>query len=223
MKNKFFVAMLVLAATGLTAKQSAPVISGDYLEVRSCDVYTGPCFANSEYGLAGKEGILVWSIREGSWKGVSLNGLSVIAVVRADGTLTDLRYEPRQGKAVLIVDEYATASQKEALKDFALSMTGKLITEVADVKPARMEVAMRTCTKAGCASVKAGNLVEVTTRCLGSHDHICGNESAYYPPLTEVIGAYPAYTEHAAFKGQGLNETWEATGGRSAFLATFAK
>src|ERR1041384_3990131 len=134
MKNKLFVAVLALAATALTAKQPAPLISGDYLEVRSCDVYTGPCFANSEYGLAGKEGILVWSVREGAWKGVSLNGLSVIAVVRADGTLTDVRYEPRHGKAVLLVDESATASQRDALKDFARCMAGDLITEVADVK-----------------------------------------------------------------------------------------
>ena len=223
MKNKFLAAILVLAATVLTAKQPAPVISGDYLEVRSCDVYTGPCFANSEYGLSGKEGILVWSVREGSWKGVALNGLSVIAVVRTDGTLTDVRYEPRSGKAVLVVDEYATSRQKEALKDLALTMAGPLIKEVADVKAARMEVAMRTCAKAGCASVKAGKLVEVATRCLGSHDHICGNEQAYYPPLTEVTGAYPAYTELAAFKGQGLNSTWEATGQRSAFLASFSK
>ena len=50
----------------------AGTITGDYLEVRSCDVYTGPCFANSEMGLTGKEGILLWSVREGAWKGTEL-------------------------------------------------------------------------------------------------------------------------------------------------------
>src|SRR6185436_11614336 len=95
------VALLTLAAASSFAGGATPAISGDYLEVRSCDVYTGPCFANSEMGLTGKEGIMVWSVRDGNWKGTSLEGLSVIAVVRTDGTLGDLHYQPRSGKAVL--------------------------------------------------------------------------------------------------------------------------
>ncbi|MBW8885005.1 MAG: hypothetical protein JF612_09580, partial [Planctomycetia bacterium] len=69
----------------------------------------------------------------------------------------------------------------------------------------------------------AGNLINITTRCFGDKDHVCGNESTYYPPLTEVNGAYPAFTELATFKGTGLNVTFEATGTRSAFLASFSR
>src|SRR2546425_682508 len=192
MKMKLSLTILALAAlTAFASTQSAPTISGDYLEVRSCDVYTGPCFANAEMNLSGKEGILVWSVREGSWKGTSLGGLSVIAVVCTDGTLGDMRYQPRAGKAVLIIDEKADAQQREALSDLARSM--------------------------------AGNLVEVNTRCLGGHDHLCSNEETYYPPLTSVEHAMPAFTERASFKGSGLNLTWEATGQRSAFLASFSR
>src|SRR5213595_4081333 len=101
MKMKLSLIILSLAAlTAIASTQTAPTISGDYLEVRSCDVYTGPCFANAEMGLTGKEGMLIWSVREGSWNGVMLDGLNVIAIVRADGTLGDLRYQPRSGKAV---------------------------------------------------------------------------------------------------------------------------
>ena len=224
MKMKLSLAILALAAlTGFASTQSAPTISGDYLEVRSCDVYTGSCFANAEMNLTGKEGILVWSVREGRWKGTSLDGLSVIAVVRTDGTLGNLRYQPRTGKAVLIIDEKADTKQREALTDFARSMAGKLLEQVVDVRTAPIEASVGTCTKAGCASVKAGNLVEVNTRCLGGHDHLCGNEETYYPPLTSVEHAMPAFTERASFKGSGLNLTWEATGQRSAFLASFSR
>ena len=45
-------------------------VSGQYLEVRSCDVYTGPCFANAEVGAAGRDAILAWQIDEGSHNGV---------------------------------------------------------------------------------------------------------------------------------------------------------
>ena len=224
MKPKLNIAILTLAAlTTIAGSQSEPAISGDYLEVRSCDVYTGPCFANSEMNLTGKEGILVWSVRQGSWKGTSLNGLSVIAVVRTDGTLGDLRYQPRSGKAVLIVDDRAAADQREALTDLARSMAGKLIAQLVDIRTAPIEARLGACIKAGCASVKAGNLVEVNTRCLGGNDHLCGNEETFYPPLTSVEHATPAFTELAAFKGSGLNLTWEATGQRSAFLASFSR
>ena len=224
MKMKLSIAVVMLAAaTAFAGKQSTPTISGDYLEVRSCDVYTGPCFANAEMGLTGKEGMLVWSIREGSWNGVKLDGLNVIAIVRADGTLGDLRYQPRSGKAVLVVDTLATPKQRQALVELARSLAGGLINEVAEVKTAPMEVAIGTCGNKGCASVKAGNLVQITTRCLGSKDHLCGNEETFYPPLTEVTGAYPVFTELASFDGRGLDLTWALVEKRNAFLGHFAR
>jgi hypothetical protein len=224
MKTKLSLTILSLAVlTAVASTQFTPTISGDYLEVRSCDVYTGPCFANAEMNLSGKEGILVWSVREGSWNGTSLNGLNVIAVVCTDGTLGDLSYQPRTGRAVLIIDEKADAQQREALSNLARSKAGRLIKEVVAVRIDPIEASVGTCAKAGCASVKAGNLVEVNTRCLGGQDHLCGNEENYYPPLTNVEHAMPAFTERASFKGSGLNRTWEATGQRNAFLATFSR
>jgi hypothetical protein len=224
MKMKLSVVMLMLAATPVFAtKPNVPAISGDYLEVRSCDVYTGPCFANAEMGLSGKEGMLVWSVREGAWNGVKLDGLNVIAVVRTDGTLGDLHYQPRSGKAVLVVDAAATQKQRDALVDFARAMAGGLIREVAEVKTAPMQVALGTCDGRGCASVKAGDLVQITTRCLGSKDHLCGNEETFYPPLTKVTDAYPVFTELASFEGRGLNLTWAMVEKRNAFLGHFAR
>jgi hypothetical protein len=225
MKMKLSIAVLALAAaTASASTQPAPTtIAGDYLEVRSCDVYTGPCFANAEMGLSGKEGMLVWAVRKGTWNGVKLDGLNVIAVVRTDGTLGDLRYQPRHGKAVLIVDRTATPKQRDALTDFARAMAGGLISEVAEVKTAPMEVAIGTCGKKGCASVKAGKLVEITTRCLGGKDHLCGNEETFYPPLTDVKDAAPAFAELASFEGSGLDLTWAMVEKRNAFIASFTR
>lgn len=222
--NRTLLAIATLTAGMIYSAQAverAP-IRGAYLEVRTCDVYTGACFANGEMNLAGKEGILVWSIDRGSWDGVALNGLNVIAVVRTEETLGNLRYQPRDGKAVLIVDERADQRQKVALVKFARAMAGNLAREVVEVKSSPINADVGTCTKSGCAQVKAGELVEVSTRCLGSTDHICGHESAFYPPLTSVEAASPAYTELAAFKGDKLGLTWEATGQRSAFLGQFS-
>jgi hypothetical protein len=209
-------------ASAFAAGTQVPSITGDYLEVRSCDVYTGPCFANAEMNLAGKEGMLLWKIREGSWKGATLDGLSVMAMIHTDATLGDVRNQPRSGNAVLIVDSKATAKQKEALQDLARTMSGKLISKVASVETAPIEARMRTCSKLGCASVKAGNLVEISTSCLSSKHDVCGNEETFYPPLVNVDDAYPVFTDVASFNGRGLDVTWQISGTRSAFLASFA-
>jgi len=224
MKTKLTVALAALVTTlALPAKQPAPAISGDYLEVRSCDIYTGACVANSEMGLTGKEGMLVWRVKHGAWKGAALDGLSVVAVVQTDATLGDVSLNPGAGRAVLIVDSRASRSQQEALADFARAQAGKLIKDVAAVKTAAMEVKMGQCKSGSCATVKAGDLVEISTRCLDGNDHLCGNEENYYPPLTKVSGAFSAYTELAAFRGRDLNATWELAGRRSAYLGTFAQ
>jgi hypothetical protein len=215
--------LLILTATALLAfvspKMSA--ITGDYLEVRSCDVYTGPCFANAEMGLTGKEGMLVWSIKQGDWNGVSLSGLKVIAVVATDATLGDLRYQPQSGRAVIIVDETASHVQQDALLDFAKSMAGDLIAEVTEVKQSMIESTLGICKESGCATIKAGELIDITTRCIGDKDHLCGNERTFYPPLTQVKNAHPAVTQIASYRGTGLNRTWQMTDYRSAFLAQF--
>jgi hypothetical protein len=222
MKIPMSISMLALAAVAAFAGNTTPTISGDYLEVRSCDVYTGSCFANSEMNLAGKEGMMLWSVREGAWKGTKLDGLRVLAVVKTDGTLGDLKYQPQSGNAVLIVDAKADATQRAALADFARAMAGKLIAKVVDVKAVPIEATIAACARQGCASVKAGTLVEISTSCLGGKHDICGNEETFYPPLTKVDGAYPVLTDVATFTGKGLDCTWQIAGKRSAFLATFS-
>jgi hypothetical protein len=222
MKTITSILSITLAATTLWAAKQ-PGISGDYLEVRSCDVYTGPCVANAEMGVSGKEGMLVWSVRQGAWQGTALDGLSVIAVVQAEDTLGDLSYQTRHGKAVLLVDDRATSAQREALVDFARTMACRLIKEVVAVKAAPIDVTMRQCDSGSCATVKAGRVLEISTRCLAGKDHLCGNEENYYPPLTEVKDAFSAYTELAAFRGADLNSTWQLSGKRSAYLAAFVR
>lgn len=221
MKIKQSIIMACVAAALCLTTYSLEAISGDYLEVRSCDVYTGPCFSNAEMGLVGKEGILVWDIREGSWNGVALDGLSVIAVVLTDQTMGDVQFRPRKGRSVMIVDSKANKLQRDALIQFAASRAGDLVSEIVSVQTSSIEAQIGACTKSGCSAVKADGLVEVMTRCVGKHDHICGNEELYYPPLTEVKDAKAAYTEWASYKGNDLNVTWGLTEQRGSYLASF--
>ena len=129
--RKLFIAMGVgLFLTSLAVVPASAELKGDYIESRSADVYTGPCFANGQVGLVGDQAILAWRVKEGSWKGTDLNGLSIVAVVKASATLGDPYHNPYPAKSVLILDERATFRQRVALEEFARSMAGRLLSNV---------------------------------------------------------------------------------------------
>lgn len=197
-------------------------VSGDYIEVRSADVYTGPCFANSQVDLEGRQAILAWHVRNGNWQGVDLSGLSVLAVVDANATLGDPYHNPYPAKSILIVDDHATAAQRNALESMARAEAGKLVGHVIGVESAPIRVAVGEGENHGTVSLEAGRLVSIRTRSLCSGDHICGNEEVYYPPLVSTSHAMPAFTLEDAFHGTGLGMKWTRFDTRSAYVGSFA-
>jgi len=195
-------------------------ITGDYLESRSADVYTGQCFANGEVGLTGDQAILAWHIRSGSWDGVKLDGFSVVAAVKANATLGDPYADPYPAKSVLIVDNRADARERAALAAFARHMGGKLLANVVNVinAPIDIQVAQE---HHGSALLRAGDFVTLQTRSINENDHLCGNESTFYPPLTQVGHAMAAVAMTDSYSGKGLGTTWTLHDKRSAFVGSF--
>ncbi len=128
--RKLFCFVLLLAtaafATNPDKPQAQSKITGDYLETRSADVYTGQCFANGEMGTAGDQAILAWHVQQGSWLGQNLAGLSVVVAVKASATLGDPYANPYPVRSVVIVDQRASAEQRAALVEFARHMAGPL-------------------------------------------------------------------------------------------------
>ena len=224
MRRFMFLAALMLSVLTLSATGQAQQISGDYIETRSADVWTGSCVANGEVNLAGDQAILAWQVKKGNWNGVSLEGLSVVGVVKAAATLGDRYNNPYPAKAVLIVDDKATAEQQKALVGFAQGMAGDLFKNVVlvEVAPIKMEVSHEG-GHYGKTFLRAGNLASIETRSLNGHDHLCGNEEVYYQPLTPMMHAMPAVAELDEYKGPSLGVSWTTHGKRSAFVGSFAR
>ncbi|QQS46448.1 MAG: DUF1326 domain-containing protein [Acidobacteriota bacterium] len=214
--------VIVVAAMAVAAQ--AQQIHGEYIESRNADVYTGHCFAMSEVNLVGDQAILAWRVSKGEWNGVNLEGLSVVAVAKASGTLGNPYDNPLPARAVLIVDERATPAQREALKAFAREMAGDLLDDVVrtEAAPISMEVGYDG-EHPSSGRVEAGTLAQIITRSLTSKDHICGNEQTYYPPLASTNHSMPAVAVVDQFKGKGLNVEWTNREKRSAFVGHFAK
>ena len=171
-----------LAALLVATAIHADTLTGRYVEARNTDVYTGPCFANSDMNLTGKNAVVGWKIDKGTYDGVALDGLGIVAAVSATDTL-GLKQTGR-GKAVLIVDSRSTSEQQDALVGFAQEQLGGCHgVKIVGVQRAAVELNLIACPEGGCAVLKAGDAV-VKTRCIDHKiDKACGNEEAFYPPL----------------------------------------
>src|SRR5437667_4412572 len=108
-------------------------VIGDYIEARTADVYTGPCFANSEGGLVGELAVFGWKIDQGSWQGVSLAGLSVVGAVKASATLGDVYHTAYPVKSILIIDEKASLEQRAALPSSTTKIGDDLLQHIVSV------------------------------------------------------------------------------------------
>ncbi|HYG97706.1 MAG TPA: DUF1326 domain-containing protein [Terriglobales bacterium] len=222
MRRAKFLAASLAAALLLSASTWAEV-SGDYVETRSADVYTGQCFANGEMGLTGDQAILGWHVNKGEWNGVALDGLNVVGAVKARATLGDPYGNPYPAKSVVIVDDRATPAQRQALLGFVRHMGGELFANVVRVETAPIEIAVSPDhARHGSALMRAGQLATLRTRSLNENDHLCGNEETFYPPLTDVTHSVPAVAVTDAYNGPGLGVTWRAHDRRSAFVGTFS-
>jgi hypothetical protein len=105
---------------------------------------------------------------------------------------------------------------------FAHKMGGELLSHADQVIVAPMEMVVNH-ERHGVALLRAGQFATVQTRSLSEHDHTCGNEVTFYPPLTNVAHSMPAVAVTDAWRGPGLGESWDLHGKRSAFVGTFTR
>jgi hypothetical protein len=220
---------LVVAGSSVAG---AAGIRGEYVEARTADVYTGPCFSNAEVLIYGDQALMAWKVTEGSFDGVDLAGLSVAAAVR--GTTTFSQDKPELARAVLIVDEKADSQQREALIAMAKELGGARLSHIVDVRTSRMRLKIESHATADDsgkahamphaprASSWAPGLAQIVTRPLDERDHFCGNEVVAYPPLSRGAEVLPAYTLGHEFKGKGLDANWDDPNCRSSFVGRFS-
>lgn len=216
--------LLVCAVAGSALAAGIPTrtIYGNYMEARTADVYTGPCFANGEVGQVGELAVFGWNVDKGSWQGVDLSGLSVIGVVRARHTLGDIYESAYPVKSVLIVDSRASMEQRLALEGFAKHMGGDLLEDVVRVDNQPIQFTFQgNSVHSRVALMTAGLEAKIETRPIQEGDQICHNEESWYPPLTKLSHAMPAYTLANSFDGDGLGTRWSNPYKRSSFVGTF--
>jgi hypothetical protein len=210
---------LILAAVAVPAA-AADSVTGTYLESRTCQVLTGPCFANAESALAGREAMMAWNIESGKQNNVDLTGLSVVMVVRGNDTLGYGGVEdPTELKSAIIVDSKATSEQRAALVSFVKQHSGRAGREVVRVDAAPITMSLDSVDLKG--ELKAGELVKLTTRKARPGDCICSNEVQFYPPLVAMSRFAAGVAVDAEYRGTGLGVNWSFPESRSVYMGEF--
>jgi hypothetical protein len=220
MKRAVITAALIgVAAVPLWAGGAAGTsISGSYVEARTAEVFTGGCIMNGEAATTGREALLVWKVDRGSFDGVALNGLTVVAAIAGDTNLgiREIGGDAAATRAAIFVDERATPAQRTALVAMAKQHSNGMVSKVVELTPTPIQFADEPQT----IRVAAKSL-RLTVQKEINHDPSCGAKQ-WFHPLAEIRGAALGTTAENVFSGSALGTKWSDPNKRSSFFGTFS-
>src|SRR6476620_10936490 len=133
-------AIVAFAAASVTAGGR---LSGSYVEARTAEVFTGGCIMGSEAETMGKEAVLAWKVDHGTFNGVSLDGLSVVAAVAGDRNLgiQEIGGARANVRSAVFVDQRANGAQQLALVAMATELSKGTVGNIVQVTPAPIQFA----------------------------------------------------------------------------------
>lgn len=218
MKHAFVAAAIVGLASASVLAGANGTISGSYVEARTAEVFAGGCVMNSEAETVGKQAVMAWKVDRGSYGGVTLDGLAVLAAVSGDRNLgmREMGGEaPAVVDAAIVVDARATDAQRDALVSMARDLSKGVIKDVVSVTAA--PISYRS--DAERIAITAPD-VQLTVNKEMTHDPSCG-AMQWFRPLTTVRQGTLGVAEAHAFSGDALGTKWSDPNKRSAFFSTF--
>jgi hypothetical protein len=217
MKHAMILALLAISAGTLHADGDKSSVRGEYVEARTCAVWIGSCFANGEVNLMGKNAIVGWAVKEGSWNGVSLDGLKIVAVLNAEGTL-HTKYEGKVS-SIVFVDKNAKECQAKALVEMAKALAPDHLTDIRKVE--RREIAHSR--KGIEATLTVEKEIQVKTKAICLCDQASCNAYLFYPSFSKSAEVESAKTVAHSYDGEQLGVRWSDPERQSAMVGTFAK
>ena len=191
----------LIFASGIAIATNSTSVQGEYLEARSASVYVGACHFGAEYVEGGKEATLVWNIHSGEWNNVSLDGLTVVAVISAKDNLA---IDTKSRNSVLYIDKKATPEQRAALSDMIATKNHDVIGNVVTTQFEQI-----TYSKKGTKyDVSVGRVLTLSV-----NRYPCANctqpHQIWYEPLTKVKNAIVGKSGIYRYKDTYLPVNWQ--------------
>ena len=217
MKRTILVTALVGFAVSPLAAAAKGSVTGSYVEARTAEVFTGGCIMNSEAETVGKQAVLAWKVDRGSFNGIAIDGLSVVAAMSGDRNLgmTEMGGAKAAVRSALFVDDRANPAQQLALVAMANELSKGLVGTIVQVSPTPIQFTDR----GGEIQVSAGPASLDISKHL-THDPTCG-AMQWFHPFASVDDAAMGVTAQHVFTGVSLGTKWSDPNKRSAFFGTF--
>ena len=219
MKRAFISAVVIALAVPRLLAGGNGTLTGDYVEARTAEVFTGGCIMNSEAETVGKQAVLAWKVDHGSFNGIAIDGLSVVAAVSGDRNLgmQEMGGQKAIVHSALFVDQRANAAQQLALVAMANELSKGLVGTIVQVTAAPIQF-----TDHGSEiQVSAGGGLALDVNKHITHDPTCG-AMLWFHPLASVNDATVGVAAQHLFTGSSLGTKWSDPNKRSAFFGTFS-
>src|SRR5262245_58562402 len=135
--KRFMLSSAIVAVAAARLAAGGHSVSGSYVEARTAEVFTGGCIMGSEAETMGKEAVLAWRVDRGSFNGISLDGLAVVAAVAGDKNLgiQEIGGEKAVTRSTLFVDQRANPAQRLALVAMANDLSNGTLGTIVNVSP----------------------------------------------------------------------------------------
>ena len=195
------------------AASMAGNLEGDYVEARTASVFAGPCHYSGEYLNDGREAVVAWHVVRGASGGVSLAGLSAVAVVRSDSNLGEA---DARKSSMLYVDSAATPAQRDAFARVLEARCGKSLGVVKSVESATVKFSRGEEIVVGAPGVASLDIAPMP-------NHECCKQPSlvWYKPIAPVDGRMVGYTKLASCTDKTGGDSWSRSDENSAFYGTF--
>jgi hypothetical protein len=219
MKRALISAVVIALAVPTLLAGGKVTLTGDYVEARTAEVFTGGCIMNSEAETVGRQALLAWKVDRGSFNGIAIDGLSVVAAVSGDRNLgmQEMGGQKAIVRSALFVDDRANAAQQLALVAMANQLSNGLVGTIVQVTAAPIQF-----TDHGSEiNVSAGSGVALDVNKHIAHDPTCG-AMQWFHPLASVDDAAVGVAAQHVFTGSSLGTKWSDPNKRSAFFGTFS-
>jgi hypothetical protein len=187
---------------------------GEFVELHSCDLYTGGCTASSESTLLGRQLFRVWSISQGTWDNQDLAGLQVALLELGSVNLAEKGAFVE--KAEIFVPKGLAAAQEEALLSWVTSQG------IAPA-PTRVVEADITYQRSGraTANVAVGDSISLSTMVIDKCSSGACGQALWYEPQVKHSSFEVVASRVSKIRDSFLNFLWTDHDRPNVFLASF--
>jgi hypothetical protein len=208
-----FATATVFAAPFLKSQPAQTTVKGEYVEARTASVFAGACHYNGELMTTGRDAVMAWSFTGGSFNGVDLAGVRVMAAVSC---VDSLQYPEAARKSELTIDSRATDAQATAVKALLESKVGAQLGEVVAIHRAPVSFQHGS----DGYTVAADKLGSMRVQYMTDNACCTSPSLVWYFPLTPLENRKVGFTESASYNG-AITEPWQRFGENGAFYGTF--